>query len=557
MILSGACSHPGSHIAVRFLEDKVLKSIVAFVFVFILILSAESQAQISPERYSVSPFIGRYEFDHQQKLDVSPVMGLRLGYALTSHFGLEGVLEYVPTESSFLGDNDSTIHGVLYHMDALYYFRPDKRLVPFLAVGFGGLSLDSNPRGADTNFMANYGFGAQYHLSDRIGLRGDFRFIFVDDHQTQHNMELAVGLVYAWGSQAKKQAEPVEAVSVLPQDSDGDGIGDSLDQCPNSVAGTIVDQSGCAMPLDRDGDGVRDDLDRCPDSPAGDKVDAKGCSVKVESAVDDVDGDGVSDGQDFCPGTPSGVKVDGEGCPMDSDSDGVPDHVDECQDTPRGLLTDGKGCTLDTDRDGVSDSRDRCADTPVGIHVNEKGCPLDDDRDGIYDEIDDCPGTPEGVTVDAMGCPDAPEKDRDADGVSDALDQCPDSLEGATVDHRGCMVVTDQTTVNLNIRFDTGKARVKPEYDAEIRKISDFMKAFPNTTTEVEGHTDNTGPEHVNRTLSQRRADSVRQYLISRFGIDPSRLTAKGHGASRPIADNDTPEGREKNRRVVVTLKAE
>jgi len=80
------------------------------------------------------------------------------------------------------------------------------------------------------------------------------------------------------------------------------------------------------------------------------------------------------------------------------------------------------------------------------------------------------------------------------------------------------------------------------------------MKAFPKTRTEIEGHTDNTGSERSNRVLSQRRADSVRQELITRFGIDPSRLTAKGYGASQPIADNNALEGREKNRRVVATI---
>ncbi len=176
-----------------------MKRIVALASVLILSFSAASHAQINPERSSLSLSIGRYQFDHHQKLDVSPVISLRIAHALTSHWGLEGVLEYIPTVSNFVGDNNSTIHGILYHIDTLYHFMPDKQFVLFLAAGAGGISLDSYPRGADSNFMVNFGIGAKYFISDQIALRGDIRQILVDDQQTEHNLEIALGLVYAWG----------------------------------------------------------------------------------------------------------------------------------------------------------------------------------------------------------------------------------------------------------------------------------------------------------------------------------------------------------------------
>ena len=120
-------------------------------------------------------------------------------------------------------------------------------------------------------------------------------------------------------------------------DSDGDGVPDSLDKCPNTPIGVEVDANGC--PLDADGDGVPDYLDKCPDTPKGVKVDAKGCPL-------DSDGDGVIDSKDKCPNTPTGVKVDEKGCPLDSDGDGVPDHLDKCPNTPRGSKVDKNGCPL-------------------------------------------------------------------------------------------------------------------------------------------------------------------------------------------------------------------
>jgi OOP family OmpA-OmpF porin len=113
-----------------------------------------------------------------------------------------------------------------------------------------------------------------------------------------------------------------------------------------------------------------------------------------------------------------------------------------------------------------------------------------------------------------------------------------------------------QVNITLNVLFDTGKDVVKPDYNAEIQKVADFMKSYPSARAEIEGHTDSTGPADYNTELSQKRADSVRSYLISKFAIDASRLTAKGYGPSRPIADNKTKAGRAQNRRVVATLSA-
>ena len=90
-------------------------------------------------------------------------------------------------------------------------------------------------------------------------------------------------------------------------------------------------------PLDSDGDGVVDDVDKCPNTPRGMEVDAQGCPL-------DSDGDGVINDADKCPGTPPGVPVDSSGCPPDSDGDGVPDYLDQCPSTPVGATVNEVGC---------------------------------------------------------------------------------------------------------------------------------------------------------------------------------------------------------------------
>lgn len=167
-------------------------------------------------------------------------------------------------------------------------------------------------------------------------------------------MRANVGLAFVFGYK-----KPVK-------DSDGDGVPDNIDLCPETLPGISVDTVGC--PLDTDKDGIPDYLDRCPDTPEGVNVDPLGCPV-------DSDGDGVVDYLDKCPDTPSEAQVDSMGCPIDSDGDGIADYLDKCSDTPEEAYgkIDAQGCPLDSDNDGVADYLDKCPDV-AGIESNN-GCP--------------------------------------------------------------------------------------------------------------------------------------------------------------------------------------
>ena len=115
--------------------------------------------------------------------------------------------------------------------------------------------------------------------------------------------------------------------------------------------------------------------------------------------------------------------------------------------------------------------------------------------------------------------------------------------------------------ITLHTEFDICKTEIRPEYQDEMAKVGNFMKQYPDTTAVIEGHTDNipiTSGVHCefknNMDLSQARAESAVNYLVEKFGIDRSRLTAKGYGDTRPVADNATNEGRQKNRRIVANI---
>lgn len=115
---------------------------------------------------------------------------------------------------------------------------------------------------------------------------------------------------------------------------------------------------------------------------------------------------------------------------------------------------------------------------------------------------------------------------------------------------------SEKVSIALDVQFASGKSVVDAQYNDQLKKVADFLKTYASSKAEIEGHTDNVGKETFNVSLSQKRADAVRQALIERFGADGSRLSAKGYGPSQPIADNTTADGRAKNRRVVATFTA-
>ncbi len=179
---------------------------------------------------------------------------------------------------------------------------------------------------------------------------------------------------------------------------------------------------------------------------------------------------------------------------------------------------------VDSDGDGVPDASDKCADTPAGVQVDATGCPLDTDKDGVPDYRDQCPTTAAGVVVDDKGCD---------------------------------KILTEAINKQLNITFDSGKAVVKDEYKADIADVADLLKKYPGTSAEIQGHTDSSGNKALNTKLSQQRADAVKAVLVNEYGIDASRISAKGYGSSQPVADNKTAAGKAQNRRVMAIISGE
>jgi len=314
------------------------------------------------------------------------------------------------------------------------------------------------------------------------------------------------------------------------KDRDKDQVSDKYDICRN-VPG-LWEFRGCP---DTDGDSVPDSKDSCIDVPG--LPEFNGCP--------DTDGDGIMDAQDSCPETPGLLAFDG--CP-DTDGDSIVDHLDSCPSIPGPRSTNG--CP-DKDGDGVLDPQDTCIDIPGLKSLN--GCP-DQDGDGVADYKDKCPTIP-GLAQ-YYGCPDT-----DGDGVYDVIDLCP--LEKGSPENNGCpkvveridiMEIPDEDATILqeafdNLEFAVGSSNISAASFESLDKLIELMNKRPEYRIYIAGHTDNTGIAKKNEALSLSRANAVRDYLLTK-GISPTRIKTEGFGSSRPIESNDTPEGRQKNRRV-------
>lgn len=140
-------------------------------------------------------------------------------------------------------------------------------------------------------------------------------------------------------------------------------------------------------------------------------------------------------------------------------------------------------------------------------------------------------------------------KDSDSDGIDDRHDRCPATPKGREVDKFGCEIVED---ITLEINFPVDSAEISATYASEVERLAEFLQKFSAVELEIEGHTDSTGTPAYNKRLSQARAEALKLALVSTYGIDPARLTPIGYGQERPLAGNDTAEGRRANRRAVV-----
>jgi outer membrane protein OmpA-like peptidoglycan-associated protein len=350
-------------------------------------------------------------------------------------------------------------------------------------------------------FKNNY--NSNYHLTDKIG---EYNGVLAG---TSSNTTQTFGgsLGIRWYITKGKHVHK-------DKDSDHDGVPNKIDRCPHD-SGSVALQ-GCP---DRDGDGIADIDDSCKDVAGLAKF--NGCP--------DTDGDGIPDKLDACPDKAGLAQFNG--CP-DTDGDGIPDKDDLCPFQPGPAKFNG--CP-DTDGDGIPDNLDKCPN--VWGPVENQGCPVDTARVEVKKQEEPAPKSPVDVT---------PVKDREVTVAE--TNKKPKKEPKKAPKKEPDVEPTSAISISAPVLFDLNKSTIressKPMLTEAVKKINDNKDAF----IVVEGYTDTTGPVSYNKVLSKMRANVLKKYLVEQ-GVSEDRIRSVGMGSKAPVGDNNTHEGRMKNRR--------
>lgn len=236
------------------------KMTVGLLGASLLGLVSSAAAQNRAEAWTLTPYVGGYLFDSKQDLESAPLFGMRAGYNFTENWGAELFGSYTLTESDRDSGPEVNVESDVFRFggNLLYHFQPTKQLVPFLAVGVGryNITIPDLDRPKTNKTLAEYGGGLKYFVGPDFALRADIRHV-IGLSPSIHNFEYTFGV--SWELGGVRPAAPIKEVAPIPQicetcapppprvDSDGDGVEDALDKCPNTPKGYRVDATGCVI----------------------------------------------------------------------------------------------------------------------------------------------------------------------------------------------------------------------------------------------------------------------------------------------------------------------
>ncbi|GAB4297301.1 MAG: hypothetical protein Fur0034_07190 [Desulfuromonadia bacterium] len=465
-----------------------------------------AHAGVTPGKLTFSPYVGGVFFDTNLDIDPSFLAGARLGYDPTERFGYEFSYGIAPAQEK---NGSASINVARYGVDLFYRLLPDQRFVPYLAAGFGGMNF-SGP-GLDTKKGAfDYGVGLRYYLGSDVAFRADARHVITSVGQTASNLEISAGFVFPFeiGPCGCPNPEPVKPL-------------------PPPAPKPLVKPE--------------------PPKPAPAPVPPPRPFIPAPTATISADPPSI-----IAPGTSTLTwsSTDATACFIDPGIGVVPPKGSRSVTPPSSsrytITCTGEGgsaasSTLVTVTQPPMPTAQISADPPriyKGKVSKLSWSSTNATRCDIQPGIGDVP----------------PQGDHEVAPPEETIYRLICTGSGGTAASETRVAVKDPEipceTLTLQITFDTDKSYIKPGFHSELKKVADQLARHPRATALIEGHTDNVGSAPYNEKLSQRRADAVRQYLIDTFGIHSDRLTAKGYGLTRPVADNRTAEGRSKNRRI-------
>jgi len=318
-----------------------MKTLFIRLTMVMLALPLVAVAQGQTGDWYVAPSIVYFDDDPDRAISDGVSGGqVQFGLNITQYITLEGLLGYHDIDGWFQDETHLDISA-----NVLAFYDRRATFAPYLIAGIGYLGVDFEDGGDENRPSATAGLGFKWRMGQsRFSIRGEARarLAYEEDYNFTDYI-VSLGVQYNFGGKQTtwfRMPGQSKSAPTANQDTDGDGVLDMWDECPDTPRGTQVTSRGCELRnIDRDSDGDRvfDHIDQCPNTPSGVPVSPNGCAL-------DSDGDGVTTDRDRCPASSPGAVVDEFGCEHDDDHDGVLNHLDKCPNTRSGARVDVNGC---------------------------------------------------------------------------------------------------------------------------------------------------------------------------------------------------------------------
>lgn len=414
-----------------------------------LALAAPGFAENRAGTFNLSPYVGGYTFDHDQRyqnLENSPIFGIRAGYNFTENWGAEARFGYVLAEHRAANYPEADVYS--FGIDALYHFNPSGSFVPYLAAGVGGIhhNYPANGPGYYPEYAFNAGLGFKQFVADNVALRADARYIRLPDDKL-NNLEYTVGVTFQFGGTPK--ATPAIA---------------EVQPCSPAVV-VVTDTTAPYVTLTSPTGGSNE-------APVNGKV-LVGFSEEMDSATINSNTFTLHQAEKRIPGK------------VKASTDMTASF------TPESDLTPGTNYTGSVTTEAKDVAGNRLAKDYAWKFKTAS--------------------TPEPVVI-------------------------------TKTETRVQTKIINKFVMLSGTHFAFDSADINPEGKKLVKEDIKIMQDNPDVRVRIAGHTSAAGSEKYNQALSERRAESVKDYMVTDGGIAADRIETIGYGETRPAMKETNPK---------------
>jgi OmpA-OmpF porin, OOP family len=508
---------------------------------------------------SVTPYIGGYFFSSSDGLNPTALYGVRFSYdtvgnSVVDTLGVEGTVDYFSTTTR---TGSKSVDGYLLRLNAVYSFTPRNKLVPFFAIGLGDRQVNRDS-GSDNRGILDYGLGLKYYIRDYLALRVDARQLFVyKDVSTTNNFEFATGLTYLFGKDHKKVVRAVKAPTGEPEKPLQPETLEKLGAYGPGVIGIPAEPTPFEpepAPPFKKGLAFKPEAPKPSEEVA--PVPAPAEPLQQPAAAPAQAQPSTEPKPEAAPAAKPSTEPKPEAAPeakpsIETKPEAAPPAKPSTETKPEGAPPQSEPAT-ELKPEPATELKPEAAPAqkvPAQAPATS-AAPVRSPAQAAQDR----PATPpKALQQEAPAVSTHPTEPVPAPTTAPAAP--PEIPAAASPAHPESREAQHKVVKRVTVEFQFSSNELEPRYQKVLREVAAAIRSkgsVPYNIT-VQGHTDNIGGMAGNIALSLRRAESVKNALV-KLGLPAERITTNGFGFSKPIADNATAKGRQRNRRAVAVI---